>query len=103
MFTESAEDLFNLFMVSRLIRGVNENVIKVYYHADIKHVGEDVVHEALEGAWGVGKAERHYQPLEGSVLGAEGGFPFVTFADANEMVGVPKIYLGIDTRLSGGI
>jgi len=100
VFPQAAEDFFNLFMVSGLIGRIDKNIVKIYDNANVQHVHENVVHEALKSPGSVGQAEGHNQPLEGSVLGAKGGFPFVTFPDADEVIGVPQINLGIDPRLA---
>jgi len=100
VFTKPAEDFLDLFTVSRFIGRINENVVEINDITNVQHVSKDVVHEALESTGGVGKAEGHNQPLEGPILCTEGGFPFVTFADANEVVGVPQINFGVDPRLS---
>ena len=55
---------------------------------------EDVVHEALKCCWRVGESKGHHVPLKGSVSGSEGSFPFVTFMDLNEMVGMLEINFG---------
>ena len=36
-------------------------------------------------------------------MGAEGGFPFITFMDSNEVVGVLQVYFGIHRGLSWAI
>src|SRR5260370_23129070 len=87
-------------MVSGFVRRINKNIVKVDDNADIEHVHEDVVHKALKRRGSVGKSFWHYTPFEGSITRAKGGFPFVTFTDANEMVGVGEVYLGVDTRFT---
>ena len=57
---ESAEDLLDLFMVSSFIRRINENIVKVDDNTNVQHISEDIVHEVLESAGGVGKPKRHY-------------------------------------------
>ena len=49
VFSETLEDLSDMFSVLFHVVGVNEDVVQVYYGTYIKHVGENVVHEALEG------------------------------------------------------
>ena len=58
---------------------------------------------ALKSRWSVRKAKRHNAPFEQTVLGSEGGFPFVALSDTDEMIGMPKIYFGIDSGFSGRV
>ena len=51
----------------------------------------------LEGSRCIGKSKGHYTPLVRSVMGPEGGFWFVTFSDADEVVSVSEINLCIHT------
>ena len=54
----------------------------------------------MKHCWGVGESKGHHTPLKGSVSGSEGGFPFVTFTDLNEVVGVSEINFGEYLSLS---
>src|SRR3979490_840139 len=67
---------------------------------NVEEVREDVVHEALKCCGGVGESKGHHAPLKGSVSGSEGSFPFVTFADSNEVVGMLEINFGEYPSLS---
>ena len=63
-------------------------------------MGDDIVHEALKCCWGVGESEGHHTPLKGPISGLEGGFPFITFVDLNEVVGMSEINFGEYPSLS---
>jgi hypothetical protein len=51
----------------------------------------------LERGGSIGEAEVHDQEIEGAILGSEGGFPFVTWSDMDEIVCTLKVDLGEDT------
>ena len=97
---KSLEYFFNLLMVSKLIRKVDKNIVKVDNYTNIEHICEDVVHEVLEGSRCIGQAEGHHHPLEGSILGSECCLPFVTILDPDKMVGMLQINLGVDPRFT---
>ena len=85
-------------MLLRIV-GVYQDIIQVYYYGDINHVGEDVIHEPLETRWGIGEPLGHHQPLERPVPGPECGLPFIAIGDADEVVGMSQVDLGIDPGL----
>ncbi len=89
-----------MFPVLREIVGINEDVVKVYDYGNIKHVSENIVHEALERRGSIGESKRHDMPFEGAVAGPEGCFPFITFGYAYEMISMLKIEFGVD---AGGV
>ena len=97
---KSSEYFCNLLMVSGFIGRVDKNIIKVDNHTNIKHICEDVVHEALEGSGCIGQAEGHHHLLEGSILGSECCLPFITILDLDKMVGVLQINLGVDLHFT---
>lgn len=39
--------------VSVIVLGVDEDIIKVYYHKGVQIREKDLIHEPLEGCWGV--------------------------------------------------
>ena len=89
-------------MLLRII-GVYQDIIQVYYYGVINHVGEDVIHEPLETRWGIGEPLGHHQPLERPIPGPESGLPFVAIGDADEVVGMSQVDLGIDPGLAWSI
>ena len=94
--TESGKDFPDMGRVLLRIVGVYQDIIQVYYYGDVNHVGKDVVHEPLETRWGIGEPLGHHQPLERPVPGPESGLPFVAIGDADEVVGMSQVDLGID-------
>ena len=89
-------------MLLRIV-GVYQDVVQVYNYGDVNHIGEDVVHEPLETHRGVGEPLGHHKPLERPVLGLEGGFPFITIGDTDEVVGLSQVNLGVDSCLAQSI
>ena len=43
---------------------VDEYIIQIDHNTDIQKVGENVVHESLEGHGSIGKTEGHYRPFK---------------------------------------
>ena len=101
--TESGKDFPDMGQVLLRIVGVYQDIIQVYYYGDVNHVGEDVVHEPLETCRGIGEPLGHHQPLERPVPGPESGLPFVAIGDADEVVGMSQVDLGIDPGLAQSI
>ena len=85
------------------IVGVYQDIIQVYDYGDVNHVSKDVVHEPLETCWGIGEPLGHHQPLKRPMLGPEGGLPFVAIGDADEVVGMSQVDLGVDLGLAQSI
>ena len=101
--TESGKDFLDVGQVLLRIIGVYQDIIQVYYYGDVNHVGEDVVHEPLETCRGIGEPLRHHQPLERPVPGPESGLPFIAIGNADEVVGMSQVDLGIDPGLARSI
>jgi len=64
IFLETSEYLSDMFAMKFRIVGIDENVIKVNYYANVEHVGEDVIHEPLEGGWSICESKWHYLPFK---------------------------------------
>ena len=101
--TESGKDFPDMGRVLLRIVGVYQDIIQVYNYGDVNHVGEDVVHEPLETHWGIGEPLGHHQPLKRPIPGLEGGLPFIAIGDADEVVGVSQVNLGVDLGLAWSI
>ena len=50
----------------------------------------------LESCESIGKSKWHDKPLEGTIVGAESGFPFITFCDVDKVIGMLEINGGVD-------
>src|ERR1700710_1919609 len=103
MLVETAENFFDVCSMMVEVNGVDENVVEIYYDANVEHVCEDGVDETLESRQSIGKTKRHHQPLIRTVARAEGGFPLVAIGDTNEVVRMPKVDLGIEFGMARGI
>jgi len=84
----------DIVQVNEDVVQVNEDVIQVNEDANIKEVAKNVVHELLKGSWRIGESKRHYTPFKGAIVSLECGFPFVTFADSDKMVGMLEVNVG---------
>ena len=91
---ESLEYISDMPLVFVEVVSVYEDVVQVNEDQNVEEIREDVIHEALKCCWRVGESEGYHTPLKGSVSGLEGGFPFVTFMDSNEMLGMLEINFG---------
>ena len=80
--------------------GVDEDIVEVDDDGVVEEILEDVVHEALESRRGIGKPFGDDQPLEGTIAGAKGRFPLVTFSYADQMVRVAEVDLRVVASLA---
>ena len=103
VYMESGKDFPDVGQVLLRIVRVYQDIIQVYYYGDVNHVGEDVVHEPLETCQGIGEPLGHHQLLKRPIPGLEGGLPFVAIGDADEVVGMSQVNLGIDPGLAWSI
>ena len=95
--TEPAEYFPDMLFVLEEVVGIDQYVVQIDNDVNVHHVGEDVVHEPLKSCGSVSKAFRHYQPLKGSVMSPEGGLPFVSCCNANQMVRVLEVDFSVDS------
>ena len=99
MLLEVAEYLVDVpYMLFFRVR-IDEDVIKVYQHAYIEQVAEDVIHKTLKSSGCICKSERHDMPFEGAIAGVESGFPFVTLSDMDQVVRVMEVNFCIESCL----
>ena len=97
---ESAEYFPDVLFVLRKVVGIDQYVIQVDDDINVHHIGEDVIHESLKSCRSVSKAFWHYQPLKRSVASSEGGLPFVSCCNADQMVRVPEVDFSVDSCFS---
>ncbi|KAG5350870.1 hypothetical protein C0989_008950 [Termitomyces sp. Mn162] len=65
---------------------------KVYTHYTLcNEVPEDVVHHCLEGGWAIGESKEHNKRFKQSLVGLEGGLPFVSLLDMHIVVAPPDV------------
>ena len=103
IFVKALEDLTDMFMVLFHVVRVDEDVIQVDEDTYIENVREDVIHEVLKSCWCISQTEGHNTPFKSAIVGVEGGFPFITFMDSNEVVGVLQVDFGIHGSLSWAV
>ena len=101
MEPETAEDFLDMFPVIGHVFGEDEDIVEIDNDTDVEEILEDVVHEPLERGGSIGKSERHNKPFKGAIASPKGGFPFVTFGDADQVVSMPEVDLGIDRGATG--
>ncbi len=68
--------------------GIDENVIKVYYHKNIELLYQDLINVALENGLCIDQSKKHHLVLEIAIAGPKGCFPLIAFSDPNPMVGI---------------
>ena len=88
-----------LFMLGKVI-GIDQYVVQIDNDNNVYHICKDVVHEPLKSCRSVSKAFRHYQPLKGSVTSLEGGLPFVSCCNVNQMVRMPEVDFSVTSCFS---
>ena len=61
MFLKPSQDTLGTFVVKfEIVLGMYANVVHVYLEPSLsKHVIEDLIHESLEGQWGVAEPKKH--------------------------------------------
>jgi len=61
---ETLEYFFYMLVMLGHVIQVDEYIIQIDHDTDIQKVGENVVHELLEGRGSIGKTEGHYRPFK---------------------------------------
>jgi hypothetical protein len=101
--SESSESLANMRVVVIGIVGVYQNVIKVDHNTNVEEVQINFVHKMLKGGWCVRKSERHNIPFVRTIASAEHRLAFMAFSDADKVICVVEVNLGVDPGLLGGV
>ncbi len=68
--------------------GIDENVIEVFYHKNIKLLYQDLIDVVLEIGWCIGQSKRYHLILEMAIAGFKCCLPFIAFPDPYLMVGI---------------
>ncbi|KIO00223.1 hypothetical protein M404DRAFT_153301 [Pisolithus tinctorius Marx 270] len=66
----------------------------------IEHVHKDAINKSLEGHRHISQTKWHYLPLVGTITSAECHFPFISICDADEMIGMVEVNLGVDFNMA---
>ncbi len=74
--------------------GIDEDVIEVYYHKNVKLFYQDLINVALERGRYVGQSKRHDLILKVAITGPKGCFPFIAFLDPHSIIGIDQIEFG---------
>ena len=98
--TESAEYFLDMSFVLGKVIGIDQYVVQIDNDIDVHHIHEDVVHKPLKSCRSISKAFWHYQPLKRSVTSLEGGLPFVSCCNVNQMVCMPEVDFSVDSCFS---
>ena len=99
--TESVEYFPDVSFVLGKVIGIDQYVIQIDNDINVYHICENVIHEPLKSCRSVSKAFQHYQPLKGSILSLEGGLPFISCCNANQMVCMPEVSFTVDLCFHG--
>ncbi len=83
-----------LYVLFALVLGLDEDVIEVHYHKNVKLLDQDLVDITLKHDRRVGQSKRHDLIFEMTIAGPEGHLSFITFPDSYLMVGIDQIELG---------
>ena len=76
--------------------GVDQQVVEVNDDGGVEVLAEDLVHEALEGGWGIGETKRDDGELVVAVTGTKGGLGDVGLGHADLVVALAEVDLGED-------
>ena len=70
-------------------KNIQKNIIKVHNYVLIKHIEENLVHQPLEGWWGVGEPEGHHCPLKKTISGQKSAIMLMLRRDPDLMAPHP--------------
>ncbi len=74
--------------------GIDEAVIKVYYHENVELLYQDCVDIVLERGRCIGQSKRHNLVFKVAIVGLESRLPFIAFFDPHLILGIGQIKLG---------
>ncbi len=75
-------------MLFALALSVDEDVIEIHYHENVKLLGQDLVDMVLKCGQYIGQSERHDLVLKMAIAGLESRLLFIAFPDPPKMVGI---------------
>ena len=81
-------------MTFSVIISVNEDVIQIHNGKEVELLSKDLVDVSLEACWCIRQTKRHHLALKVAILSVERGFPLVSFANSDSMVGTGEVELG---------
>ena len=81
-------------MFFSLVFGIDEDVIKVYYHKNIELFYQNLINVALKCSRYIDQCKKHYLILEIIVAGFESHFSFISFSDLHLIIDLSQVKLG---------
>ena len=81
-------------MLYFFVFGANKDVIKVYYHKNVKLLCWNLVNIALECGQCIDQSKKYYLVFKIAIAGPESGFPFIVFPNPHSIVSIGQIKLG---------
>ena len=67
---------------------VDEDLIEIHYHKDVKFVRQNLVNVALERGQYIGQSKRYYLVLKVAIASFESYLPFIAFLDLHSIVSI---------------
>ena len=80
--------------------GVYQDVVKIYDNSIVKEVMKNVINKMLECSGSICEAKGHNLPFKGSISGVDSSFPFITFSNSDQMVGMSEINFSVNLGLT---
>ena len=94
MLLQLLQYLWNgLHVLLTFIFGVDDNIIEVHYHKNVKILCQDLVDIVLKCSRYIGQSKKHHLVLEMAIAALEDRFLFIAFSDLHLMVGIGIIKL----------
>ncbi len=81
-------------MLFTLARNIDEDVITVHYHKNVKLLCQDLIDITWKDVRYIGQSKRHYLVLEMAIAGSKGRLPFFSFPNSHLIIGIGQIVLG---------
>ena len=73
---------------------VDEDVIEVYYHKNVKFFCQNLINIALKRGQCIDQSKKHHLVLEIAIAVSESCFLFIAFSDSHLMIDIGQIKLG---------
>lgn len=87
VFLELFQDLlYDFYVLLVEVLCIDQNIIQVYNHENIKLFNQDLIYISLEAGWSVRLTKKYYLVLKVAVSGEKVRFLFITFLDCHLMI-----------------
>lgn len=95
MILKSCQCLVYYIDVQRAkILSIDQDIIQIQYHRDVKFLGGDFVEVSLEASWCIKQIKRHNLVFKVSVSDTKDYFPVISFSNSHQMINIIEIQLG---------